>query len=217
MVGGGALAECLADPRVGSVLAIGRSSAEAQHPKLTQLLRTDLFQYDDVREQLTGLDACLFCLGVSAVGMDEPSYTRITLDLTLAAASALAEVSPGLRFCFVSGQGSDSTERGRQMWARVKGKAENGLLALSGIEAYAFRPGFIQPAQGLRSRTPHYNWFYALSSPFYPLLRRAAPRWVTSSAEVGRALVEVAVNGYGRRVLENADINRLAALPGQGA
>src|SRR5437868_7814509 len=151
MVGDGVLHECLADPRVTSVLAIGRSPLSISHPKLRQKQRTDFFSYADLTSDLATIDACFFCLGVSSVGMTEADYYRQTSDLTLAAARALAAARPGATFCYVSGEGTDSSERGRSMWARVKGKTENALLELP-LKAYMFRPGFIRPRPGTRDR-----------------------------------------------------------------
>jgi hypothetical protein len=210
MVGAGVLTECLEEPRVRSVLVVGRRSCGVTHPKLREVLREDFFGYADAARYLGGLDACFFCLGVSSAGMTQEAYTRVTYDLTLAAAEALLALNPALTFCYVSGEGTDSTERGRFMWARVKGRTENHLLKMR-FKAYAFRPGFIQPLKGVRSKTRLYQAVYALAGPFFPLLRRAFPRHVTTTENVGRAMIRVAVDGYATRVLENPDINALAA------
>ena len=213
MVGAGVLIECLEDPRVRSVLVIGRRSVGISHPKLRELIRSDFFQYSDARGELSGYDACFFCLGVSVAGMSEPAYHRLTYELTIATAEALVAVSPGIAFCYVSGEGTDSTERGRSMWARVKGKTENQLLRLSS-KAFMFRAGYIQPMKGVRSSTRLYQTFYDIFGWLYPVLRRVAPRHVTTTVNVGRAMIEVAAGGYSRRVLENSDINLLAAKAG---
>ena len=210
MVGDGVLHECLADPRVTSVLAIGRSPLSISHPKLRQKQRTDFFSYADLTSDLATIDACFFCLGVSSVGMTEADYYRQTFDLTLAAARALAAARPGATFCYVSGEGTDSSERGRSMWARVKGKTENALLELP-LKAYMFRPGFIRLRRGTRSKTRWYRVMYAVLNPIYPLLRRIVPSHVTTAENVGRAMIEVAANGYQKRVLENLDINAVVA------
>jgi uncharacterized protein YbjT (DUF2867 family) len=157
MVGAGALLECLADPRVESVLSISRSPTGRTHPKLREVMRADFFTYDDLRADFAAADACFFCLGVSSVGMSEADYTRLTYDLTLAAARAMVAVNPRLTFCYVSGVGTDSSEEGRTMWARVKGRTENALLALPFTAAFMFRPGFIQPVNGVRSKTRWYR------------------------------------------------------------
>jgi uncharacterized protein YbjT (DUF2867 family) len=209
MIGTGVLLECLADARVASVLAIGRTACGVRHPKLRELIRTDLFDYSDIADDLTGRDACFFCVGVSAVGMDEATYHRVTYELTVAAAAALAAVNPGMTFCYVSGAGTDTTERGRVMWARVKGKTENRLMQLP-LDAFMFRPGYVQPLGGARSKTRLYRAVYTVFGPLYPLLRRVLPRQVTTTENVGRAMIEVAANGCAERILDTADINALA-------
>lgn len=208
MVGDGVLHECLADSRVDSVLAVTRSPLIVTHPKLRELRRKDFFDYRDVARDFESIDACFFCLGVSSVGMKEQDYYHQTYDLTLSAASALANARPNATFCYVSGEGTDSSERGRSMWARVKGKTENALLALP-LDAYMFRPGFIRPRAGARSKTRWYRLMYAVLGPLYPLFYRLAPRHVTTSENLGRAMIEVATNGYTKRVLENSDINQI--------
>lgn len=211
MIGSGVLRECLGDTRVISVLSVGRQPCGIAHPKLRELIRADFHRYDDAAAEFSGRDACFFCVGVSAVGMDERTYARLTYELTIAAAEALARASPGLVFCYVSGEGTDSTEAGRFMWARVKGRTENHLQRMQSLAAYMFRPGYVQPGRGVRSKTRVYRAFYAMVGPLYPLLRRLAPTHVTTTANVGRAMIAVAAGGYSARVLENADINALAA------
>ena len=208
MVGDGVLHECLADSRVDNVLAVTRSPLIVTHPKLRELRRKDFFDYRDVARDFESIDACFFCLGVSSVGMKEQDYYHQTYDLTLSAASALANARPNATFCYVSGEGTDSSERGRSMWARVKGKTENALLALP-LDAYMFRPGFIRPRAGARSKTQWIRLMYAILGPMYPLFYRLAPNHVTTSENLGRAMIEVATNGYTKRVLENSDINQI--------
>jgi len=208
MVGGGVLVECLEDSRVSSVLSVGRRPTGRSHAKLRELVRDDLFGLADARSELTGLDACFFCIGVSAVGMTEAAYHRVTYDLTVTVADVLSAMNPSVRICFVSGQGADSTGEGRSMWARVKGKTENRLL--EGQNTYVFRPGFILPLKGVRSRTPLYRLLYGATRPFYSLIRRAAPRHVTTSENIGRAMIAVAEGGFEKRILENPDIDRVA-------
>jgi uncharacterized protein YbjT (DUF2867 family) len=210
MVGQGVLRECVLDPRVETVLAVGRSATGRRHRKLHELVTPDLGDLSGVRGELVGYDSCFFCLGVSSAGMSEAAYTRVTFDLTLAVARTVAESNPGMTFVYVSGQGTDSSERGRTMWARVKGGTENALLALP-LRTYLFRPGFIQPLHGIRSKTRLYRVAYALISPAFPLLRRAFPRHVTTTEQVGRAMIGVAASGWPRPVLETADINDAAA------
>jgi uncharacterized protein YbjT (DUF2867 family) len=209
MIGSGVLLECLRDPRVTAVLTIGRSRARQEHTKLTQIRHEDFLSYDTVRGRLVGYDACFFCLGVSAVGMSEPDYQRMTYDITIAAAEALLAANPDMTFCYVSGRSTDSTERGRMMWARVKGKTENRLLAMS-QRSYMFRPGFIQPVHGVRSKTRLYALIYDITRPLYPILRRLFPNAMSTSDGLGRAMIAVADRGYAKRVLEIEDINALA-------
>lgn len=210
MVGDGVLHECLGDSRVDSVLAVTRSALTLSHAKLRELRRKDFFDYRDLALELETIDACFFCLGVSSVGMKEQDYYHLTYDLTLSAASALAAARPNAAFCYVSGEGTDSSERGRSMWARVKGKTENALLALP-LDAYMFRPGLIRPRAGARSKTRWYRLFYAIATPIFPLLYKFAPTHVTTSENLSRAMISVSLNGYNKRVLENADINQLSA------
>jgi uncharacterized protein YbjT (DUF2867 family) len=210
MVGAGVVIECLQDPRVRSVLVVGRTSCGVTHPKLRELIRSDFLDYSGATADLTNQDACFFCLGVSVAGMTEAAYHRVTYEMTVAAATALAHLNPGLIFCYVSGEGTDSTERGRAMWARIKGKTENALLRMP-LKAYMFRPGYIQPLKGVRSKTTWYQAFYNVLGPLYPLLRRLLPAHVTTTENVGRAMIQVAASGYSKRVLENPDINTLAA------
>jgi uncharacterized protein YbjT (DUF2867 family) len=210
MVGGGVLLECLDDSRVDSVLVIGRTPTGIRHPKLEEILHANFFDYASIRPRFAGLDACFFCLGVTSAGKSEAEYTRLTYDLTLAAARAIVEASPGAVFVYVSGVGTDSTERGRVMWARVKGRTENALLALPFRGAYMMRPGFIQPLRGTRSKTPLYQAFYVVLAPLFPLARKLFPRHVVTTVEVGRAMIRLAVEGDFRKILEPADIRRLA-------
>ncbi len=215
MVGGGVLLECLDDARVESVLVVGRRACGVSHPKLTEILHEDFFDFKALATRFRGLDACFFCLGVSAAGLSEAEYTRRTYDLTLAAARALAAASPHIVFTYVSGAGTDSTERGRVMWARVKGRTENALLALPIGGAYMLRPGFIQPMRGVRSGTRLYRVFYVVFGPLLPLLRRLFPRQITTTVAVGRAMIALAERGDARKILGPADINRLAAAGGE--
>ncbi|MEV4611020.1 epimerase [Kitasatospora sp. NPDC049258] len=209
MVGQGVLRECLLDERVASVLAVVRSPLGRSHPKLTELAVGDFADLAPVGDRFDGLDACFYCLGVSSVGLDEPAYTRISYDFPLAAARELLGRNPGLVFTYVTGEGTDRTGRSRAMWARVKGRAENDLLALGG-GTYVFRPGFIQPLHGASSRTGWYRAGYALTRPMLPVLRRCFPRWVTTTEAVGRAMLAVALHGDEQHVLPTREINRLA-------
>jgi uncharacterized protein YbjT (DUF2867 family) len=215
MVGQGVLRECLRDNRVTDVLAIGRNETGQQHAKLLDVRASDLFDLTKMDPPLDGYSACFFCLGVSAAGMSEAAYRRITFDLTLSVARTLASVNPEMVFVYVSGAGTDGTGRSRMMWARVKGETENAVLALP-FHGYSMRPGFIQPLHGVRSRTGWYRAMYVVTRPLYPLLLRLAPRVTTSSERLGRAMIQLALTGSPKRVLESADINALATAYAQG-
>lgn len=210
MVGAGVLIECIEDPRVESVLVVGRSPCGVTHPKVREMLRGDFFDFSDAKSAFAGFDACFYSIGVTSLGKTEAEYTRLTYDVTIAAARPICEMNPALTFCFVSGESTDSTERGSSMWARVKGKTENELFRMP-FKAYAFRPGYIQPMKGVRSKTAWYTVFYTIFGALYPLTRRLLPTHVTSTENVGRAMIRVATNGYSKRVLENTDINAAAA------
>jgi uncharacterized protein YbjT (DUF2867 family) len=209
MVGQGVLRECLLAPDVESVVAVGRNATGQQHPKLRDLVHKDMYDYSAIEPQLQGFDACFFCLGVSSVGMKEPEYKRITYDLTLAAATVLARLNPGMTFTYVTGAGTDSSERGTSMWARVKGATENALLRLPFKAAYMFRPGMIQPLHGVRSKTPLYDAAIVVLKPVLGLAYRWWPHRVTTTEKLGRAMLAVARKGAPKVVLDPADINAL--------
>jgi uncharacterized protein YbjT (DUF2867 family) len=206
MVGQGVLRECLLDAGVESVLAVGRSPGGQQHAKLREILHDDFFDFAAIEAQLAGYDACFFCLGVSSLGMDEARYRHLTYDITMAAATMLAKLNPQMVFIYVTGQGTDSTEQGRLMWARVKGKTENDLLKLPFKAAYMFRPAGIQPLHGIRSKTAWVQTIYVVAAPLLSLLKRVAPSYMTTTEQVGRAMIRVARDGYPKPVLES---NRL--------
>jgi len=216
MVGAGALLECLADPRVESILVVVRTATGRTHPKIREVLLPDFFDYTTLQTAFASCDACFFCRGVSAIGMSEVAYSHLTYDLTVAAATTMVAANPKMTFCYISGVGTDSTEHGRTMWARVKGKTENALLALPFKAAFMFRPGYIQPVEGVRSKTGWYQAVYNVLAPTYPLLRRLFPGSVTTTANLGRALIRVAASGYPKSILHARDINLLAD-PGEGS
>ncbi|MCU1323642.1 MAG: epimerase [Acidobacteriaceae bacterium] len=211
MVGQGVLRECVRDAAVGDVLCVGRSALPVIGGKVQELVCRDLFDLTAVEEQLVGFDACFFCLGVSSAGMSEPDYRRLTYDLTLSIARTLVRLNPEMVFEYVSGASTDSTEKGRTMWARVKGQTENALLGLGFKGAYMFRPGMIQPLDGIQSKTKSYRILYSAIGPLLPLLKRLFPKYVTSTQEVGRAMLAVARNGYGKPLIEADEIGRIAA------
>ncbi len=206
MVGQGALRECLLDPRVTDVLAVGRHITGQQHPKLREIAHANLYDLTGIASQLSGYDACLFCLGVSSFRMSEADYTRITYDLTLSVATTLLGANPGLVFLYVSGASTDSTEKGRTMWARVKGRTENALLRMPFRTAYMLRPAAIVPLHGIRSKTPAYRILYALTKPLLPVLRRSFPAYVTTTEELGRAMIVLAAGDTPSRIVENREI-----------
>ncbi len=207
MVGQGVLRECLVDPGVERVIAVGRSATGIANPKLREVVQADLWNYSSIETELSGLDACFFCLGVSSAGMKEADYERVTYGITMAAAETLARLNPQMTFIYVSGAGSDSSERGRLMWARVKGKTENALLRLPFKAAYIFRPGFIEPRHGIRSRTTIYRLGYVVAKPLLPILRWGFPNQILTTEQIGRAMLKVARSGTPKRILESRDIN----------
>ena len=211
MVGQGVLRECLLDSGIDAVLAVGRSPlrAQQQQPKLRELVHKDFTDYSAIESQLTGYDACFFCLGVSSIGMAEERYRHLTYDITLAAAKTLARLNPQMVFVYVTGRGTDSTERGSLMWARVKGKTENDLLKLPFKAAYMFRPAGIQPLHGIRSKTAWVQAIYVGAAPLLSLLNRMAPKYMTTTEQVGRAMIKVVREGYPKAMLESEDINRI--------
>jgi len=206
MIGASALIESLAAPQVESVLVVGRTSIGVKPPKVTEILHPDFFDMAPLAPRFSDCDACFFCLGVSSAGLSEGDYTRLTYELTLEAARSMSAANPRMSFCYVSAAGAD----GRMMWARVKRKTEDALLALPFKSAFVLRPAYVQPLRGVRSRTPQYRAAYALLGPLYPVLRRIAPRYVTTSVAVARALLRLAAHGYPRAIVHTEDINRLA-------
>jgi uncharacterized protein YbjT (DUF2867 family) len=209
MVGQGVLRECLLDPGIDAVLTVGRSPLREQQPKLREIVQSDFTDYSAIESQLTGYDACFFCLGVSSIGMAEERYRHLTYDITLAAAKTLARLNPQMVFVYVTGRGTDSTERGSLMWARVKGKTENDLLKLPFKAAYMFRPAGIQPLHGIKSKTGWVQAIYVGTAPLLSLLNRVAPAYMTTTEQVGRAMIGVARDGYPKPILESEDINAL--------
>jgi uncharacterized protein YbjT (DUF2867 family) len=213
MVGQGVLRECLLDSGVTRVQVIGRTPTGVHHSKLRETVHSDLWHYSAIERDLAGFDACFFLLGVSSAGMKAEAYEHITYGITMAAAETLCRLNPNMKFFYVSGAGTDSTERGRSMWARVKGKTENALLRLPFAAAYMFRPGFIQPLHGARSKTPAYRVIYGFAKPLMTLLRRAFPNHVLTTEEIGLAMLAVARYGYAKPILEVRDIRAVLNRP----
>ncbi|MFJ5296482.1 epimerase [Pseudomonas sp. NPDC088368] len=210
MVGQGVLRECLAAPDVDQVVSITRSPIGLSHYKLSEQIVDDFFDYHDCEAYLRGFDACFFCLGVSVMGLSESAYTRVTYDLTLAAAHTLSRLNPQMTFVYVSGAGTDSTEQGRSLWARIKGRTENALLRLPFKAVYLFRPGVIQPLNGVRSKTALYRSLYAVMAPLLTLMRRVWPNVVLTTETLGQAMLNSVRRGAEKPVLEARDINALA-------
>lgn len=209
MVGQGALREALLDPGVGRVLAVGRRATGESHPKLREVVVPEVADLSKVEGELAGYDACIFTLGVSSAGMTEERYTELTYDLTLSVARTLARLNPAMTFVYVSGQGTDGSERGRMMWARVKGRTENELLRLPFRAAYMFRPGAIIPMHGVTSRAAMTRIALAVTKPLHGLFKGRFPSFVTDSEQLARAMLEVARNGHPKPVLETRDINHV--------
>jgi uncharacterized protein YbjT (DUF2867 family) len=209
-VGQGVMRESLLDPGVHLLQTVGQSPTGIQDPKLRDLVHNDLWRYESLASQLSGFEACFFRLGVTSSGMTEENYERVTYGITMAAAEFLSRLNPQMAFIYVSGTGTEASERGRSMWARVKGKTENALLRLPFKAAYMFRPGIIEPLHGARSKTRLYNVFYALEKPLLPLFRLAFPGQILTTEQIGRAMLAVARHGFPKRILEIKDIQAAA-------
>jgi uncharacterized protein YbjT (DUF2867 family) len=202
MVGEGVQHECLKHPDIESVLVINRKPCGVEHEKSKEIIHKDLFDLSAIEDQLAGYNACYFCAGVSSVGKKEDEYTRITYDLTINFANTLLKLNPSMTFCYVSGVGTDSTEKGRSMWARVKGKTENDLLKLSFKAAYMFRPGYIQPTKELKNAYKAYKIF----APFYPVWKTLFPKYVVTLEQLGLSMINSTLYGSDKKVLECKDI-----------
>lgn len=211
MVGQGVLRECLSHPEVESILVVGRTPCGLEGSKLKELLPEDMYDVEAYAQELQGYDACFYTLGVSDAGMSKEKYTRITHTLTLSVAEVLVRLNSQMTFCYVSGEGTDASEKGRSMWARVKGKTENDLLAQAFKAAYMFRAGYIQPMDGIKSKTPLYRLFYAVGAPLYPLWKTLAPNHVTTTRAMGQAMIRIVQEGHPEPLVFNRDINTLAA------
>jgi len=205
MVGEGVLLECLENPDVESVLIINRRPLGMSHPRLKEIVHKDFHNISPIEDQLKGYNACYFCLGVSSVGMKEPEYRRITYDLTMHVAEALSRQNPDMTFCYVSGAGTDSTENGRIMWARVKGKTENDLRKLTMDQVFAFRPGFMKATEGQKNLPSWYGYIGWI----YPLLKAVFPNSASTLTQVAKAMIYVTKYGYEKNILEVKDINQI--------
>jgi len=213
MVGQGVVRECLLDPNVQLVATIGRTATGQQNPKLREIIHSDLWNFAAIEPNLRNFDACFFCLGISASGMTEDAYARITYGITIAAAETLARLNPKMVFIYVSGAATDSSEKGRMMWARVKGKTENALLRMPFAAAYMFRPGFIEPAHGETSRTKLYRISYAVAKPLLPLIRLLFRNQILTTQQIARAMLNLVTHPYPKHILEIKDIRAAAEIP----
>ena len=209
MVGKGVLLACIESKDVKSILLINRKSVGIESEKVTEILQKDFHNLSPLREMMTGYDACYFCLGVSAFRMKEKEYNDITYKTTLHLAKLLSDINPKMSFCYVSGAGTDSSEKGRSMWARIKGKTENAILKLPFKSTFMFRPGFILPLDGIKSKTPLYNTTYSIVKPFYPLIKWINPKGITNTQDLGKAMINSTLVGYDKDIIYNKDINEL--------
>lgn len=207
MVGRGVLRECLLDPEIEAVLTVGRSATGLQQEKLKEIVHKDLQDLSPIEGGLSGYDACFFCLGVSSMGMKEDEYRRVTYDTTIAVAETLVKLNDNMTFIYISGSGTDSTEQGRVMWARVKGKTENALLRMPFKAAYMFRPAYIQPRHGIVSKTKLYRALYVGLGILEPVLKMLFPEYVTTTEILGRAMIKVAKHGAPMSIMESKDIS----------
>lgn len=208
MVGKGVLLECLEDKDIESLLIINRQTFGLTNPKVKEIIHNDFFNFIPIKEHIKGYNACFFCMGVTSAGLNEDQYFKLTYELTLGFAKLMSEVNPNSTFCYVSGAGTDSTEKGGSMWARVKGKTENAIMALPYKATFMFRPGYIQPMKGVKSKTGWYNAFYVVLKPIYFLLK-PLKGFVTNSVTLGKAMINSAKFGYEKKIIESKDINIL--------
>lgn len=206
MVGEGVLHECLQDSRVEAILVINRRPSGVVHPKLTEVIHGDFYDFSAIEKYLAGYNACFFCLGITSVGMKADDYYKVTYTLTMQVATTLATLNPAMTFCYISGAGTDSSEKGRSRWARVKGKTENDLLKLPFREVYAVRPGFIKPIKGL-SKT---HSFYKYITWLFPLGRALYPGGFCTMQELALSMIRLAEQGYDKKIVEGKDIIALA-------
>ena len=206
MVGEGVLHECLLHESIEEILVVTRKSSGIMHPKLKEHVHNDFYDLSSIASQLKGYDACFFCLGISSIGMKEPDFYKVTYTLTMHFANTLSIQNNAMTFCYISGASTDSTEKGKVLWARVKGKTENDLMKLPFKAVYNFRPGYMQPTKGLKNTLG----FYKYVSWMYPLLKRIFPNRVSTLSELGQAMINAALKGYTKNILEVKDIKALA-------
>lgn len=208
MVGRSVLNECLESDTVSEIVLINRKSLNLKHPKVREILLPDFSDIENIKNELPAFDACFYCMGVSALGLNEEKYSQITYENTKAFADVMYDINPQMVFNYVSGTGTDSTEQGSIMWARIKGKTENMVFNKGFKDAYAFRPGVIIPEKGVKSSTNWYNIFYVLTKPLFPIIKRMNS--VTTSSKIGQAMINTVLHPQNIKILENRDINQLA-------
>ncbi|MGB8491755.1 MAG: hypothetical protein WCE64_11925 [Bacteroidales bacterium] len=213
MVGEGVLHECLLSPAVESIVVVNRRPCGISDPKLTEIIHENFFDISPIENRLEGFDACFFCLGVTSINKNEQEYFKLTYTLTTGFAGRLAISNPQMTFCYISGAGTDPTEKGRLMWARVKGKTENDLMKMSFRKVYAFRPGFLEPTRGLKNT----HRFYYIIKAIYPVFRFFLSNYTSTLKELGLAMINSVTTGYDKQILEVPDIVRLAKLTHQSA
>lgn len=204
MVGEGILQECLVNPRVEKVLLISHKPSGYTDDKIEEILHADFNNIATIGEKIKSYDACYFCAGVSSLGLDEKQYTNVTYDLTLNFAKALAVHNPQMTFCYVSGAGTDSSEKGKLMWARVKGKTENDLMQLPFKAVYNFRPAFMKATKGAK----HVKSFYKIINVLFPFFRMFSKTYFLTLQEVGKAMINISIKGYPKSILEVKDIRK---------
>lgn len=209
MVGKGVLLECIDHPSIDRILIVNRNTLGMDHPKVKEVLVKDFFDLSDISAELKGYDACFFCLGITSLGQSEASYSKTTYDLTLNFAKTFIDQNEKKTFCYVSGTGTDSSEKGRTMWARIKGKTENSLLEMPFKKAYMFRPGYIQPLRDIKSKTQWYAALYLVFKPIYLILKHF-PSTATNTTNMGLAMINSLDGKYSKSILENKDINELS-------
>ncbi len=212
MIGKGVLLECLDHPKINEVLVIGRNPIDIEHPKMKEINHKDFSDFSKIQEKLQGYQACFFCLGISAARLNEEQYKHITYDFTLSLANTLVKINPEMTFNYVSGQGTDSTEKGRMMWARVKGKTENDLLSLGFKQAFMFRPGVIIPLKGIRSKTKSYQFMYDNFTWLLKIIRVMAPNSIVNTTQIGLAMINTVLEGYDKSIITPRDIIKMSSL-----
>ncbi len=206
MVGKGVLFECLDEDQVTQVMTIGRSKIEMIHPKLQQVEHPDFSEFESIKEQLKNIDAAYLCMGVSAAGLTEAKYRHFTYDYSMALAKVLFELNPKMTIIYVSGQGTDSSEKGKVMWARVKGKTENDIVRLGFEQAFMFRPGAIIPLRGIKSKTRLYQFIYDYFLWLLKLMKLLMPKPIVNTTQIGKAMIHATINGYKKKIIDPIDI-----------